>query len=99
MCKIQEIRKIVRRKGSGQKIKKKDVEKSISFMKIPTMEEKSHEDPKLDPARELVPVLGFSETATSITIEDGSLWQEIDTINDNLNVNSEVDLEMDLFSF
>ena len=75
------------------------MKESTSFFEIPTMEEKSHEDQKLDLAQELVPVLGFSETATSITIEDGSLWQEIDTINDNLNVNSEVDLEMDLFSF
>ena len=46
--------------------------------------ERSHEDQQMTLVQELS-VLGFSETATTITIiEDESLWQEIDKIRNDL---------------
>ena len=63
---------------------KEEIDKSISYSESPTMEEKPHKVQELQ---------GYSETATTITIEDESLWQEIDQVrNEDLIVNFDVEL-------
>ena len=85
-----------RPKKDCMKIKKMKIENEKSVFL--SMEEKSQEVEEMTPPVQQLPDLGISETATTITIEDQSLWQDLESVSDlqvspiDINVNFDLDL-------